>query len=428
MPHATVSKSELKGSIDPPPSLELACRCIWAASLGDGGAYGNCPNHPDIKSIISVAEQLGANIEFQKGTADIFGSQEPKQIPQILCNNSSRASRLCLPLALTFSTITSLKDISIPSPATAWLDEAANQLGIRITKTQGEISISGPPSKNWLELSNRAGAYWLEGFMFAIPQLDTTEYMLQLDDFISMHPSFSYTREAYRIFEIGYYYDEQSRVLTLPAFQFYNSQYMDIPPSWKEASYYMGAFLLCGQGEVKVPNYSHQPEKDFWLIFHVIKSISASEDGNSHHVRTSLPLRLPKQLDPRPYPSLIPLMVLLATQAQEPVEIAPLYPLSPLARKRLLLSCRELEKIGAKISMASSQIIISPSKLIGGKADSHGDSRIAMALVLAGLICKNPLHIEGVDAINKANKNFLSDLKLLGAKIKYPHLKVGVFS
>lgn len=418
MPHATISKSSLKGSITPPPSLELAYRFVWAAILGEGGAIGNCPNHPDIKKLFELGTQLGADIKFEKNTADIFGSQDPKRIHAFNCQNSSRVSKLALPLAITFDDITSLRQIKIPTPAKSWLEEAGAQLDIRITNMRTEVSVFGPPKNQWLQLQDRAGAYWLTGFMMAFP-LTVPEKMLELDEYVSTHSSFQYTLETYDAFEIDYSYNLQSKVLTIPQNQYYPARYIDVPPSWKEGSYYIAAFLLCGDGELLLSENTKQPQKDFWLMFHINKALATSQDGDTLFVSQRLPLSMSKKIDIRPYPALAPLIMLLATQAQQPVELSPMYPISPLTQKRLNLTAQELNKIGAQIVVSSTSIQITPSILKGGKVDSQNDARVAMTLALAGLICQKPLHIENIEAINKANKNFLSDLKRLGAKINF---------
>ncbi len=51
----------LSGTARPPPSLPLAKRMLWAACLGDGGVIGNCPDNADMRAILDLGAQLGAD-------------------------------------------------------------------------------------------------------------------------------------------------------------------------------------------------------------------------------------------------------------------------------------------------------------------------------------------------------------------------------
>ena len=72
-----------------------------------------------------------------------------------------------------------------------------------------------------------------------------------------------------------------------------------------------------------------------------------------------------------------------------------------------ILSC-ELRKLGAQIEEREDGMIISgPTKLTGATVTSpHGDHRIAMTLMCAGLIAEGETTIENADAVQSSFPNF----------------------
>jgi 3-phosphoshikimate 1-carboxyvinyltransferase len=56
--------------------------------------------------------------------------------------------------------------------------------------------------------------------------------------------------------------------------------------------------------------------------------------------------------------------------------------------------------------------------LRGGRANSRGDHRIAMALAVAALDAKGDIEIEGDEAVAKSYPDFFADFERIGAKTR----------
>ncbi|MFA5108143.1 MAG: hypothetical protein WC492_01255 [Candidatus Micrarchaeia archaeon] len=417
MSNCTISKSTVSGNFTPPASIPLAWRALWCASIGQGGAFGNCPTHSDIKAILRLGGQLGADITVERNTVDILAEGLPFPSELLTCSLSSRASRVAFPLAAIFDSGVKIKEFKIAGSALSGMDSIALDMGVRITKTPDEIFVSGPQIKTLIPLDNRAGAYWASGLMMALP-LSQQASVLAMDDFVRIHPSVINTFEILTLFGIDYSFQTEEGTMTISPYQAYPARYVDIPACWREGSYYLGAFVLCGKGEVALSWGSNQPEREFWKIIFANKQIAFSSDGQTIIAKSSLPLSLPPMIDPRPFPSLIPLMMLFATQSSKSTKIGPLVPISAPALASARIMAAQLNRLGAKITFEGSHINIPYSPLSGGIVDSQKNGRVAMALGLAGLIAKSPVKIANADASDKYNKNFWQDLKTLGANVK----------
>jgi 3-phosphoshikimate 1-carboxyvinyltransferase len=53
----------------------------------------------------------------------------------------------------------------------------------------------------------------------------------------------------------------------------------------------------------------------------------------------------------------------------------------------------------------------------GGRVHSHGDHRLAMSMVVAGLAAQAPVMVEGVKVIDESYPQFIRVLQGLGAEI-----------
>jgi 3-phosphoshikimate 1-carboxyvinyltransferase len=78
----------------------------------------------------------------------------------------------------------------------------------------------------------------------------------------------------------------------------------------------------------------------------------------------------------------------------------------------------ELSKMGAKIKAKNDQLVIEGTRRLSvATIDSHGDHRIAMAGIVAGLAVDGVSQVLGAQTISKSYPNFLQDLRTLGAKL-----------
>jgi 3-phosphoshikimate 1-carboxyvinyltransferase len=76
-----------------------------------------------------------------------------------------------------------------------------------------------------------------------------------------------------------------------------------------------------------------------------------------------------------------------------------------------------LSRIGADIQQTEDGLIIQGGKpLTGGRASSHNDHRIAMALAIAALSTQEGIEIKGAQAVNKSYPDFFVRMRELGGK------------
>ncbi|MEH7505682.1 3-phosphoshikimate 1-carboxyvinyltransferase [Neobacillus drentensis] len=110
----------------------------------------------------------------------------------------------------------------------------------------------------------------------------------------------------------------------------------------------------------------------------------------------------------------IPIIALLATQAEGTTIIKDAEELKVKETNRIDTVVHELKKLGAKIEATEDGMIIyGKSKLSGGTVSSHGDHRIGMMLAIAALLCENEAELENPEAISVSYPNFFAHLNNL---------------
>jgi 3-phosphoshikimate 1-carboxyvinyltransferase len=86
---------------------------------------------------------------------------------------------------------------------------------------------------------------------------------------------------------------------------------------------------------------------------------------------------------------------------------------------RISALCRELSWLGVDTQEHADGFTINGQGGIpGGRARSHGDHRLAMALAVAGLTSRQPVRVQGASILSESFPDFVPSLRELGADIR----------
>ncbi|MFT9600569.1 3-phosphoshikimate 1-carboxyvinyltransferase [Mesobacillus sp.] len=113
----------------------------------------------------------------------------------------------------------------------------------------------------------------------------------------------------------------------------------------------------------------------------------------------------------------IPVIALLATQAEGKTVIKDAGELKVKETNRIDTVVNELKKLGANIEATDDGMIIQGKQsLDGGTISAHGDHRIGMMLSIAALLCKRDVTLEQSEAVAVSYPDFFDDLYSLVRK------------
>jgi len=115
----------------------------------------------------------------------------------------------------------------------------------------------------------------------------------------------------------------------------------------------------------------------------------------------------------------LPILAVAATQAHGTTLIKDAAELKVKETNRIDTTVSELRKMGANIEATEDGFIVEgPTPLKGTVLDSHGDHRLAMMGVIAGLCAKNDTTVIHTDVIKDSFPTFTVCLRELGAKLE----------
>ncbi|WP_163328913.1 3-phosphoshikimate 1-carboxyvinyltransferase [Desulfurobacterium thermolithotrophum] len=110
----------------------------------------------------------------------------------------------------------------------------------------------------------------------------------------------------------------------------------------------------------------------------------------------------------------IPIIALLATQAEGETIIRDAQELRVKESDRIKSTVENLKAIGAEVEeLPDGMIIRGKTSLKGGMVQSYGDHRIAMTFTIASLISEEVIEIDDVDCIKTSYPRFFEDFKQL---------------
>jgi 3-phosphoshikimate 1-carboxyvinyltransferase len=111
-----------------------------------------------------------------------------------------------------------------------------------------------------------------------------------------------------------------------------------------------------------------------------------------------------------------PILAVAATQAQGETIVRDAAELRVKETDRIATTVRELRRLGAEIEARPDGFAVrGPTALKGATVHSHGDHRLAMALVVAGLVAQGETVVEDTACIDDSFPGFASILASLGA-------------
>ena len=114
-----------------------------------------------------------------------------------------------------------------------------------------------------------------------------------------------------------------------------------------------------------------------------------------------------------------PILAVAATQAEGETLVRDAGELRVKETDRIAVVVAELRALGASVQEREDGFVVhGPTQLRGARVHSHGDHRLAMALVVAGLIAQGETLVDGAEVIADSFPGFVSLMRELGAEIE----------
>lgn len=421
----SINKSQLQGQITIPGDKSISHRSIMFGAIAQGKTtVSNFLTGDDCLSTIACFRKLGVQIELDEEKVVVYGQGldglvEPKEILDV--GNSGTTIRLMLGILAGrpfFSTL--IGDESIGKRPMTRVTKPLRSLG---------ADIDGRNGGEYTPISVRGGN--LEAMEYQLPvasaQVKSSILLagLQANGKTKvMEPSKTRDHTERMIKHFGGEVEVDGLSITVQGGQALTGTDVHVPGDISSAAFFLVASAIVPNSEVTLKNVGLNPTRTG--ILDVLEAMGANfeivnEEPDSFEPVGDIVIRssslkgitiggdtIPRLIDE------IPVIALLATQAEGTTVIKDAEELKVKETNRIDTVVNELKKLGANIEATDDGMIIhGKTSLIGGTVNSHGDHRIGMMLAIAALICKEETILENQEAISVSYPNFFIHLNSL---------------
>lgn len=419
--------NSLAGTIEVPGDKSISHRAVMFGSLANGKTViTNFLMGADCLSTVDCFRKMGVSIDIQEGTVTVEGKGydglvEPSSILDV--GNSGTTTRLMMGI-LAGSSFHSciIGDESIAKRPMARVTKPLRLMGAKIDgRENGQftpLAIRGGELHGIKYESPVASAQVKSAILLAGLKTNQEETTV-----IEPNKSRDHTERMLRAFGVEVSEDEISA--TVKGGQSLTATNIFVPGDISSAAFFLVAGAIVPNSEIILKNVGINPTRTG--ILDVLKMMGASIEIIPHKEDAFEPIAdiviktsslkgttisgdlIPKLIDE------IPVIALLATQADGETIIKDASELKVKETNRIDTVVGELSKIGATIKGTDDGMIITgKTKLVGNATvSSHGDHRIGMMLAVASCITQEPITLQDAKAIDVSYPTFFDHLTLL---------------
>lgn len=413
----------LRGTVRVPGDKSISHRSIMFGAMAKGKTTVNgFLLGDDCLSTISCFQKLGVDIQVNGNQVTITsdGMESWKEPSEILdTGNSGTTTRLMLGI-LAGSNVHSVLvgDESIAKRPMKRVIEPLRQMGAQISGRSGgqftPLAIQGTDLTAIDYTMPVASAQVKSAILLAGLQANGVTTVRESE------VSRDHTERMLRQF--GADITCQDGVIQLQGGQKLSATHIEVPGDISSAAFFLVAGAIAKDSSIHLEHVGLNPTRTG--ILDVLQQMGAKLDielengGDEEPIgRLSIQssqlkgIEIGGELIPRLIDE-IPIIALLATQAQGTTVIKDAEELKVKETDRITAVVDELKKLGANIEATEDGMVINgPVTLTGGVLQSYGDHRIGMMGAIASVISTGPIEIEHASCISVSYPNFFDHLR-----------------
>jgi 3-phosphoshikimate 1-carboxyvinyltransferase len=405
---ARILKLFPRGVITPPPSKSLSHRAVICAALARGESeIRNIALSEDIEATLRGAEALGAEWRLSGGVLRLRGGLAHRA-NLINCGESGSTLRFLIPIAALSEeeTVFKGKGRLLIRPMDAYTSLFA-KTEVRFSHTKREIRVRGPLRGGAFRLPGNVSSQFVSGLLFALP-LTEKDSEIHLESPLESRQYVEMTMGVMRRF--GVEVSAEEKVFRVRGGRRYTPSEYAVETDYSQAAYFLCAAAL--GLDVKCAGLSDRSGQGDAAILGILEDMGATVTRKDGLVSVRAERLLPVTVDARENPDLIPPVAALCCFCDGTSRIVNAGRLRLKESDRLRALATELGALGAGIRETRDGLVIEGARTLrGGRADAHHDHRIAMAVALAAIRCREEVRLIGWHNVDKSYPNFWNDFE-----------------
>ena len=396
----------LKGEVVIPADKSVSHRAVMFTSLAKGSSLiKNFSSGKDPHSTLEIFKQLGVTAKFiDEKTLKITSTGCLKApLTPLDCGNSGTTMRLISGILAGQNFNTQLiGDSSLSKRPMKRVIEPLELMGAKINSVNGHapLNITGTNLHSIDYTSKLASAQVKSCILLAGLNADGTTSVTE--------PYVSRNHSELMLKYMGANIHVNGKTVNIQKSQLVPKT-IDICGDISSAAYFIVAGLIVPNSNIVLKNVGLNPTRTG--ILDVVKMMGgdveilneqtvSGELVGDLRIKTSelKACKISGEIIPRLIDEL-PVIAVLATQADGETIIRDAKDLRNKESDRIATTVKELRKLGAEIDELDDGFVISGKKDLSGNVavETYDDHRLAMSLYVAGLICKNPIAINGFE-------------------------------
>lgn len=421
-----VEPSKPEGEIEAQPSKSYTHRAASVGLLAEGESSIIHPLHSlDTQATLDAARILGAKVSENERTWGIVGTggELSPQKNKIDVKNSGTTLRFMSAIAaLSPKKVQLSGDESIQKRPMGPLIDALKELGAdaecKGSKGRPPVIVGGGIDGGEVSITGEVSSQFISALLLACPY-STSGVDLMIEGELKSKPYIQMTLKTLASTQARIKTDSTLTEFNIPGEQKFKSINFDVPGDFSSAAFLLGAGALTGSS-VKINNLDPQDVQGDKKIIELIEEFGVGVKTRKNSVKVTGEGELEGiEADCSDTPDLVPILAVLGSAADGQTKLTNIPHLRYKEVDRLKALSKELEKTGAEIKEKKDELQIEGvTQLKGGKFDSYGDHRIAMALAVAGLAARGGAAIKNAECVNVSYPNFIQDMRELGIQLK----------
>ena len=428
--------SEIGGVVKAPPSKSYSHRAVILASLAKGTSkLYDMLYSEDTLSSIRVCEALGAKINRTEDYLEVIGTggelHNSSTEPIDLANSGTTLRLMTSVSALSDNEVTLTGDDSLQTRPMGLLMDALVPLGVETCslKDNGKAPILIKPgyAGGQTNIMGNVSSQFISSILISSPLSKKGVRLYVLPEFKS-RPYVNMTLDIMRKFGVktlkGYYLkhencDKEHQGCRIDEFLVRKQDYVacdyTVEGDYSSASYLLALIAING-GKARIKNLFRDSKQGDKYILDILQKMGATVIRGEDYVEIASEGNLKAiDVDLSNAPDLLITVAVLAAMAEGTTNITGVAHARVKETDRIDTTCRELEKLGCKLTEREDGMSITGG-VTSGVVDSHGDHRLAMAFSLIGL--KHDIEITNGEVFDVSFPNFIEAMAELGFELE----------
>ncbi|MDR0425417.1 MAG: 3-phosphoshikimate 1-carboxyvinyltransferase, partial [Clostridiales Family XIII bacterium] len=420
-----------EGIVWPPASKSLLHRAVICAALAEGRSLiHNVTISEDIEATLGGVRALGANWRLDGRTLCIDGGGE-RRSGAIDCKESGSTLRFLIPVAAMSGqgAIFEGKGRLLERPMGAYAS-AFRRAGVAFQHSPDGIKVGGPLRGGIYTLPGDVSSQFVSGLLLALP-LAAEDSEIRLESPLESRQYAEMTMDVMAAFGVsceaagatsgvgreaagdvsGVSREAAGDSFRVRGGQRYTPSEYTVEADFSQAAYFLAAAAL-GR-DVACAGLSAGSRQGDIAILRILEGMGAEIRWGGGQVSARADRLKGASFDARENPDLVPPVAALCCFCEGESRIVNAGRLRLKESDRLSALAQGLSRLGADISEAADSLTIrgAPELKGGATVDAHNDHRIAMAMALAAIRCKNPVRLTGWRSVQKSYPDFWRDFE-----------------